>query len=155
VAGIHIALSAAWVGPYGANGLITADAVNMVLRIAYSLRFASKRFRDVPSFSLRALLPDKETLRALTVASLMVMCSANYLLEREGLPAWEPTRVLETLGLLPDRFDFEPYRGWSFPARAALHVLAGAVMFLMPATAIWAGERRALDELRTLRSHRD
>lgn len=149
-AGIHIALSVAWVGPYGANGLIAADAVNMALRIAYSLVFAHRRFESLPSFRLRGLLPSTGTLLALTASSIAATLSSAFLLEREGQPAFQP--FLGFIATLPRD---GAVVAWGFPARAALHVATGGICFFVSAAVIYFLERQLLSEIRNLKTHSD
>lgn len=51
-------------------GLIAADCVNMVLRIAFSLAYTRRLFTAVPSFRIAAFVPTTSVLVALAAAFL-------------------------------------------------------------------------------------
>ena len=145
----HAALSVAAVRTAGAAGLIAADAASMLLRIAYCLVFTQRRFAStVPGFSLRQLLPSRQTVAALgaalaltsaaRVALLPASSAAVQLAQRHGV-SLVPPAVAQQLA------------GQPFAVLAGAHVAVGVACLAMVAAAIARNERSIVAEVRQLR----
>ncbi|GFR48691.1 hypothetical protein Agub_g10647, partial [Astrephomene gubernaculifera] len=110
--GAHLAACVVLVQQYGALGLVAADSVNMLLRIAYSAWCIRRFFRPLPSFSLqRDLLPAPPTLAAFAAAAA-VAAASNRLIMRLPWAASDPW-------VMPQRV---------FLQRAAAHVGVGVLL---------------------------
>ena len=83
---VHMGLAVVLVRSQGAVGLIAADAVNMVLRIAFCLAFVTRHLRGVTSFQLRDLFPSRAALSALTAASMVCLAADSVLFKGTALP---------------------------------------------------------------------
>ena len=83
---VHMGLAVVLVRSHGAVGLIAADAVNMVLRIAFCLVFVARHFRGVQSFQLMGLFPSSAALTALAAASMVCLASDSVLFKGTALP---------------------------------------------------------------------
>ena len=83
---IHMGLAVLLVKPHGAVGLIAADAVNMVLRIAFCLAFVARHFRAVKGFRLQGLLPSAATFAILAAASAVCLAADSILFKGAALP---------------------------------------------------------------------
>lgn len=91
---IHMGLAVLLVKPHGAVGLIAADAVNMVLRIAFCLAFVARHFRAVKGFRLQGLLPSRATFAILAAASAVCLAADSILFKGAASPValqvWHP-----------------------------------------------------------------
>ena len=83
---IHMGLAVLLVKPHGAVGLIAADAVNMVLRIAFCLAFVARHFRAVKGFRLQGLLPSTAAFAILAAASAVCLTADSILFKGAALP---------------------------------------------------------------------
>ena len=84
---IHMGLAMLLVKPHGAVGLIAADAVNMVLRIAFCLAFVARHFRAVKGFRLQGLLPSRAAFAILAAASAVCLAADSILFKGAALPS--------------------------------------------------------------------
>ena len=166
----HACLSAAAGRCGGAAGLIGADAVNMVLRIAYCLVFARRRFGGgdssagdgggsngsskvdgaalEPGFSLRGLLPSAATAAALAAAAALT--GASRVLLMSGSSALAAAAAQRGLSVLPPAAA-SALSGQPFAALAAAHVGVGIACLAAVAATMWRHERQLLTEVRQLR----
>ncbi|EPS71927.1 hypothetical protein M569_02831, partial [Genlisea aurea] len=70
---IYVVLNVLLIRRAGAVGLILANSLNMIFRIAYSGVFIRKYFKDTPSFSFKGCMPGgSEFLLVTGVATVMV-----------------------------------------------------------------------------------
>ena len=77
----HIAALVVCIRASGATGLILADGINMMIRIATSLFYIQRHFyRSLPSFSLTSLMPGRFTLVAFSVACIVCLASEHVFL---------------------------------------------------------------------------
>ena len=83
---VHMGLAVLLVKPHGAVGLIAADAVNMVLRIAFCLAFVARHFRAVKGFRLQGLLPSTAAFAILAAASAVCLTADSILFKGAALP---------------------------------------------------------------------
>ncbi|PNH05931.1 Protein RFT1 [Tetrabaena socialis] len=133
----HLAACVAGVGRAGALGLVGADSVNMLLRIAYSAWCIRRFFRPLSSFSLaRDLLPTPSTLAACAAAAAAAALSNRFLLQPPAAP---------TDGATPQRL---------FLRRAAMHVAVGAALLVVLLGVVARTERGALREVMAMRRRR-
>ncbi|GBF96551.1 hypothetical protein Rsub_09134 [Raphidocelis subcapitata] len=121
----HVAASLLLVSAGGAAGLVAADALNMALRIAYSLWLVRRYFAATPEFSLRQLLPSRGTLAAAAAAAAATAASERLLLGGRRGPAPLP--------------------------RVAAHAAVGCCALAAVGAAAWRCERETLSQLRALR----
>lgn len=147
----HAGLSIAAVRAGGAAGLIAADSVNMLLRIAYCLAFTRARFRAVPGFRLRHLLPSSATVSALAAAAAITGVSRLILLPDSSALAAAAARCgLNLPGLLPavlqQQLAVQP-----LSVLAAAHMGVGAACLAAVAAVAARHERSILAEVRQLR----
>lgn len=129
---LHLGASAGAVWAWGAAGLILADAANMAVRIAYCAAFVTARFRGVPGFALRKLLPARATLGALAGA-LALTGASRLLLLPESAGLWSWLRVATKGGSAPAAAVVAAAQpalallgGLAWRVRVAAHVLVGA-----------------------------
>ena len=113
---IHMGLAVLLVKPHGAVGLIAADAVNMVLRIAFCLAFVAKHFRAVKGFRLQGLLPSAAAFGILAAAAAVCLAANSILFKGAALPfalqVWHPGLAL-CMTALPWRVLFRRQHAWS------------------------------------------
>jgi oligosaccharide translocation protein RFT1 len=140
--GVHLALAAALVQAHGALGLILADGANMLLRIAYCLRFVARHFADVRSHGLASLFPQGSSLLCLGLAMACV-CASNWIFF-VGLGAAEGSRGEEKPRVVP------PTTGEFLP-RAASHIMVGALSLVAVVAALSYTERELLKYVAALR----
>lgn len=131
----HFALSMSLVGWLGTNGLILADAGNMVLRIGYSLWFVRHHCSraGLQGHSLSALFPNLTVMIALMAAFVVTSASNAVLLGgpgqlREGCKA--------------------PCPQHSFWLHACAHIGVGMAVLMGVAAIIFKTERHILHGLR-------
>lgn len=147
----HAGLSIAAVRTGGAAGLIAADGLNMLLRIAYCLAFTKARFREVPGFRLRHLLPSGATAAALVVAAALTSASRLALLPgSSALAAAAAHRGLSLPSPLPAALQ-QQLAAQPFSTLAAAHVGVGATCLAAVAAVAARHERGILLEVRQLR----
>ncbi len=147
----HAGLSIVAVRTGGAAGLIAADGANMLLRIAYCLAFTRARFRAVPGFRLRQLLPSGASVGALAAAAAVTGASRLVLLPgSSALAAAAARRGLSLPGLLPAALQ-QQLAAQPFSVLAAAHVGVGAACLAVVAAVVVQHERSILFEVRQLR----
>jgi oligosaccharide translocation protein RFT1 len=103
----HVAISVAAVNIHGAVGLLFADGINMLLRIAYSCTFVHSYFRSIGGMRGVRVLPSGRFLAILAVAAALANASQAALLDEKALD-------------LP----------WSLSIRMLLHVVVGAFLLV-------------------------
>lgn len=146
---VHAGLSAAAVRAGGAAGLIAADAANMVLRIAYCLAFAHRRFATtVPGFSLRQLAPSGQTVGVLAAAA--VVTSASRLALMPGSSELAKAAAQRGIALVPSVLASH-LAAQPVAMLAAAHVGVGIACLAAVAAVMWRHERSIVSEVRQLR----
>jgi oligosaccharide translocation protein RFT1 len=145
----HAALSVAAVRTAGAAGLIGADAASMLLRIAYCLVFTQRRFAaTVPGFSLRQLLPSRQTAAALGTALALTSAARVALLPASSTAVQFAQQ--HSISLVPPALA-QQLAGQPFAVLAGCHVAVGVACLAMAAAAIARNERSIVAEVRQLR----
>ncbi|BDA46912.1 probable protein RFT1 homolog [Coccomyxa sp. Obi] len=149
--GVHLALAVALVRTQGAVGLIAADSLNMVLRIAYCLYFIRRHFSAVPGHSLRDLFPSRGTLLALCAASAVTLGSNILFLGGLGLPRWVAiTAAVATRGLFRDLPSSAVGVVGLWPA-AVGHVTVGGSVLVVTLYAVYLAEGKLVKDMLALR----
>lgn len=144
-AGAHMALSGFLVRLGGASGLIAADSINMLLRIAFSLAYV--RILSAGHARLTAFLPSRGSLAALSAASVITGCSGAVTV---GPIAGGP--IARMLALLHGSGGAaSPMAGTAFQIRVAAHIGVGAACLASVLLAVRRCEGRLWSELAALR----
>jgi oligosaccharide translocation protein RFT1 len=156
----HILLSVVAVGRLGSLGLILADALNMVMRIAYCCAIISAHFSPlglgsmasspgVGPFSLQQLLPRIQVLSSLGLAFAMTGAS-QALLMPEAASAWGMVWAAILYGVegIPM---VAAVRALPFFARAAAHIGVGAACLAGVGAAVLGSDGDLLHRVRLLR----
>ncbi|KAG2486826.1 hypothetical protein HYH03_014509 [Edaphochlamys debaryana] len=129
--GLHLAACVGLVGRAGALGLVAADGINMVVRIAYSAWCICSFFKPLPAFTLSRLLPARATLAAFAAAAALAAASNWALLVRPGTDERTPQSV--------------------FVRRAAAHVGVGVTLLAAVAAVLTQTERATLRRVAAMR----
>ncbi len=149
--GVHLALAVALVRTQGAVGLIAADSLNMVLRIAYCLHFIRRHFAAVPGHSLRALFPSSRTFLALCAAMAVTLGSNILFLGGLGLPGWVATAAgVATRGVFRDLPSSAVGVVGFWPA-AMGHVAVGGSVLVVTLYAVYLAEGKLVKDMSALR----
>lgn len=119
---VYMSLSVLLIGAAGSTGLILANALNMAMRIVYSLVFIRSFFKDSSTFTLRRALPGFHVLAVLVGSALVTYLSNKYVLD-------------------PDRFS----------SSGILHVIIGSGCLAAVIASVYKYERTFLKELSRLK----
>lgn len=123
---------------HGAVGLIVADGCNMLLRIAYCLRFIAAHFATVRGHGIGQLFPGSRSLLALAAASALANASNWLLLGGKGAAAQATS--------LPQM------HGAGFLANAGCHVVVGSAALAGVMLSLYRFERQLLRDIIALKN---